>query len=224
MAKSALQRQKEARARKKKKGKFINIFVPNNVVKQLNGRPSMLVKHFQAFSDLIKIIESQKAENDLLRQKLDEATKALDVINEKWLKIYNNTKIPEYLGLKKDALMPANLKAIKKIERKKPYTWNLDNLIHNQDYLNGLTTKYIDFIKEELYKCHNSILEIRQKLIYIFDMDEKRRKLIIREVKNICWELTDKKIFFDRKEEQMYYKLKKILLDRSSLPNDDSPP
>lgn len=62
--KTAAERQRDCRDRKKSKGKYVNVFVPREVAKKIRGNPSLLVKRFVEFSVLMNRIEELEEELD----------------------------------------------------------------------------------------------------------------------------------------------------------------
>ncbi|MCX5813550.1 MAG: hypothetical protein NT178_13550 [Proteobacteria bacterium] len=204
VSKSAAQRQKEKRDRKKKTGKYINIFISNEIIKKIKGRPSIIVEHFHAFSDLIKIIEDQKKENIMLRQRLDDSFNFTKMISEEWLKVYNEIKIPIHLGLNKDVVIAANAKRRKEKKR----NFDFDILTYKQKELYRMAIDYASMMRNELFKYYEVMTEIKKVLVNLSKYDENSSKFDIQEIKDKCWKLSDNRIDFDKKEEIIYYQLK----------------
>jgi|GEM_PF-5439961 len=50
--------QRECRARKKKYGRYITIFVPNDIADKIKGKPSVLIQSFIGKKELIKTVIS----------------------------------------------------------------------------------------------------------------------------------------------------------------------
>ncbi|OPY85488.1 MAG: hypothetical protein A4E65_00113 [Syntrophorhabdus sp. PtaU1.Bin153] len=52
-------RQKLFREGKKKKGRYVNLFVPQDVARKIEGKPSLLVKRFLELSEVMDLLEQQ---------------------------------------------------------------------------------------------------------------------------------------------------------------------
>lgn len=52
-------RQKLYREGKKKKGKYVNLFVPQDIARKIKGNPSLLVKRFAELSHVLDLLEQQ---------------------------------------------------------------------------------------------------------------------------------------------------------------------
>ncbi len=94
-------------------------------------------------------------------------------------------------------------------------------LILNRDNFKVLEQKtlaHIDMLRGELVKCFDTLKTVRNKLISLTmrpdnktakEMDFTETKLVIREIKALCWNTCDKMELFNLNEERNFNDLKK---------------
>jgi len=88
----------------------------------------------------------------------------------------------------------------------------------NFKVLEQKTLAHIDMLRGELVKCFDTLKTVRNKLISLTmrpdnktakEMDFTETKLVIREIKALCWNTCDKMELFNLNEERNFNDLKK---------------
>lgn len=106
--KTAAERQRDCRDRKKSKGKYVNVFVPREVAKKIRGNPSLLVKRFVEFSVLMNRIEELEEELDRVTSHREVRKLRLRkrIENEFFWKLYEKTveDLPEIYAREREEL------------------------------------------------------------------------------------------------------------------------
>ena len=204
--KSGAQRQKEYRIRKKTQGRYITIFVPNEIAEKVEGRPNVLAEYFLKHSQLIEIIAEKDKETMALRKLLKEIMGEAGRMEKELAKVYNRKKLRELynvhygndhqtkeIQIKIDKL-PASLDVLRKLQ------WNFRTDIG----------EYSSKIGHELFSYWRVIRETREELDELVidkkrhqereEIDIKKVKSLIRRFRKKYSELSKRKEEFDKEE------------------------
>jgi len=213
---SARERQRECRARKKKEGHYISLFVPHNVYEKIKGRPRLLVECFFANEELIEIIVELDKKNRALSLQLEDFIREARRLEEEHEKIY----------------MRKRIRSLYDIRHSNKYFIEAEKDIYNYYYIPlALTTykqqissfkreikDYISFLKLYLNKWYITSEHLKKELKRFFDNQKREQQNeiessiemdFLKSIYNICWQLYEDKLRFDITDRQQYGSLLK---------------
>jgi hypothetical protein len=200
-------------------GKYVTIFVPADVKNTIGSKPSILVEYFNSNSELIDIIRKKEEENDRYRDKMKEIIKKAKKMQKELRKIYSNESMRKKFKIDfKEQQFEISKEPFIRDGRENKKN---ELLILNRDNFKVLEQKtlaHIDMLRGELVKCFDTLKTVRNKLISLTmrpdnktakEMDFTETKLVIREIKALCWNTCDKMELFNLNEERNFNDLKK---------------
>ena len=204
--KSGAQRQKEYRIRKKTQGRYITIFVPNEIAEKVEGRPNVLAEYFLKHSQLIEIIAEKDKETMALRKLLKEIMGEAGRMEKELAKVYNRKKLRELYNVHY-----GNDHQTKEIQIK------IDKLPTSLDVLRELQRNFRIDVKEYSFKLRDELLsywwviqgtmEQLNELVIDKKRFQEREEIDIKEVKSLIRrfrekysELSKRKEEFDKEE------------------------
>lgn len=214
--KSAAERQRECRERKKKEGRYVSIFVPNEIYEKIKGRPRLLIENFHANEELISIIVTLEKKHIALTRQMKEFVREARVLEKELSKIYRRKRIRTLYDIRYNKQYWAA--AENKLNQHYEGPWALYLYKDEVNKLKRDTKSYIETLKSKWSEWYSKINQLKDELTQLFiDPRTRQQKEIERHVainklkaiEDLCWELYKDKLRFDMDERKIYYSLLK---------------
>jgi hypothetical protein len=214
--KSAAQRQRECRSRKRTTGKYVTVFVPGPVVKKLGARPSNLVKYFLQNSQLIEIILEKEKESRALKQKLKEIMGQSRKIEEELAKIYSNERVRGLFDVQFDEKHRIRTEQIIELTLQEEFALLKFHRIEMKDFQDK-AKGYAYLLKNELAVYSEALQEVKDEFIRLTihrrgqweekEIDLEEAKSAIIKLRTLCRNALARKMEFDTTEKGMFSRL-----------------
>jgi len=215
--KTAIERQRDCRQRKKQHGHYVSIFVPNGIYENIKGKPSLLLLGLMKNEELIEVIANLEKEKIVLELRLNELMESVQKMKKELLKVYSNKKLCSLVDIK-----PENhyeLIAQEKIEKYFALPTSLHEYRRKVFQLKAQAAKIIEslngelnYFKVQIERIRDCVKDLIQNIKEGQDAIGIRRVIVeLREVKNTCWVLLDRVRRFESETGAEHRDLKKRL-------------